>query len=62
MKLKYRGVSYEYSPPKVPVSETEEAGKYRGAELHFHKLRKSIPQPPANLKYRGVPYHKGKAA
>ena len=62
MELRYRGVSYEYNPPKVPVSDMKEVGKYRGAELHFHQLRKSIPQPPADLKYRGVPYHKGKTA
>ncbi|MGB7088282.1 MAG: DUF4278 domain-containing protein [Phormidesmis sp.] len=62
MKLTYRGVSYDYNPPQVPVADTEEVGKYRGAILHFHKLLKSLPQPSLDLVYRGVKYHKGTAA
>ncbi len=59
MKLTYRGVRYECTPPEIPVADTEEVGKYRGALLHFHKLLKSLPQPSLDLKYRGVSYHKG---
>lgn len=62
MKLTYRGVSYEYTPPPMPVVDTEELGHYRGAIFHFHKLIKSIAQPSLDLKYRGVSYHKGAAA
>ena len=58
MKLRYRGVSYEYNPPKVPVSDMKEVGKYRGAELHFHQLRKSIPQPPDDLITPAVKYRR----
>ncbi|MEL6491095.1 MAG: DUF4278 domain-containing protein [Cyanobacteria bacterium J06634_6] len=59
MKLTYRGVSYEHTLPRIPVADTEETGKYRGVLLHFHKLLRSLPQPPVDLKYRGVSYHKG---
>ena len=62
MKLKYRGVSYEYNAPKIEVVESEEVGHYRGATLHFHKLLKAISQPAFDLKYRGVAYHVGSPA
>lgn len=62
MKLKYRGVSYEYEAPKVAISESEDVGKYRGATFHFHKLVKALSQPVFDLKYRGVPYHTGGSA
>ncbi len=62
MKLKYRGVSYEYKVPKVTISESEEVGKYRGVTFHFHKLVKALSQPVLDLKYRGVPYHTGGSA
>lgn len=61
MKLTYRGVSYEYNPLEVPISESREVGKYRGNAFHFHKLRKVLPQPSLDLKYRGVSYHTGSA-
>lgn len=62
MQLKYRGVSYEYNPPPITISESKEVGKYRGVALHFHKLIKFLPQPSLNLKYRGVSYHTGSTA
>ena len=62
MKLTYRGVSYEYTPPQVPISESTEIGKYRGRTFHFHKLVKALPQPSLDLKYRGVSYHIGAPA
>ncbi|MEL7332951.1 MAG: DUF4278 domain-containing protein [Cyanobacteria bacterium J06560_2] len=62
MKLTYRGINYEYNPPRVSVADTEEVGKYRGALLHFHKLIKALPQPAVDLVYRGVAYHKDATA
>ena len=62
MKLKYRGVSYEYEAPEVAISESEEVGKYRGVTFHFHKLVKALSQPAFDLKYRGIPYHTGGSA
>ena len=59
MKLKYRGVSYEYKIPEVAIVESQEVGKYRGGTYHFHKLVKALSQPVFDLKYRGVPYHTG---
>lgn len=60
MKLKYRGVTYEYNPTKVATIEGKVGGKYRGASW-----QKRIPQitlvdePNVDLKYRGVSYSKG---
>ena len=59
MKLKYRGTSYEYTPPQIPISESEEVGKYRGETFHFHRPMEALRQPPLDLKYRGVTYHIG---
>ncbi len=57
MKLNYRGVSYEYNPPTVEITEGEVVGKYRGLDWRFHNLKKPpVLQPPANLTYRGVAY------
>ncbi|ESA37475.1 hypothetical protein N836_02885 [Leptolyngbya sp. Heron Island J] len=62
MKLKYRGVSYEYKVPEIAIAESEEVGKYRGATFHFHKLVKALSLPVFDLKYRGVSYHTGGSA
>lgn len=62
MKLVYRGVPYNYTPPQLPVTDSIEEGKYRGATLHFHKLIKAIAQPVLDLKYRGASYHTGSSA
>ncbi|MFG6107431.1 DUF4278 domain-containing protein [Leptothoe sp. EHU-05/26/07-4] len=59
MKLKYRGVSYDYKAPKVAIADSEEVGKYRGVTFHFHKLVKALSSPVFDLKYRGVSYHTG---
>jgi hypothetical protein len=57
MKLTYRGVSYQYTPP-VATNETEVAGKYRGLDWRFRNLEKPpVLQPRANLTYRGVTYN-----
>ena len=58
MKLCYRGVKYDYTPPVLEVSESEMLGHYRGRPLHFSYVSHvPFPQPEANLKYRGTPYH-----
>ncbi|RZM78732.1 arginine synthesis PII-interacting regulator PirA [Leptolyngbya iicbica] len=58
MKLCYRGVEYDYTPPALEVSESEMLGHYRGRPLHFSYVRHvPFPQPEANLTYRGTPYH-----
>ncbi|MDJ0649289.1 MAG: DUF4278 domain-containing protein [Xenococcaceae cyanobacterium MO_188.B19] len=60
MKLKYRGVFYDYNPTQVPLLEGKVKGKYRGVPW-----QETIPQitktaePSIDLKYRGVPYRKG---
>jgi hypothetical protein len=57
MRLCYRGVEYDYNPPSLEVKEQELVGKYRGRPLHFNYVSHvPVPQPVANLSYRGVPY------
>jgi hypothetical protein len=60
MKLSYRGVSYEYNPPKVETTQGTVGGKYRGLDWRFRNLKKPpVLQPTVNLKYRGVSYQTG---
>jgi hypothetical protein len=57
MKLRYRGVDYDYNPPSLEVQEGEIYGHYRGCPTRFSYVRHiPIPQPVANLQYRGVSY------
>jgi hypothetical protein len=57
MKLCYRGVKYDYSPPSIEVKESELTGRYRGRDIHFSYVSHiPVPQPVANLTYRGVGY------
>ncbi|MEM1311116.1 MAG: DUF4278 domain-containing protein [Cyanobacteria bacterium P01_D01_bin.71] len=58
MKLCYRGVSYDYTPPILEVTESEMLGQYRGRSLNFSYVKHvPFPQSEANLKYRGATYH-----
>ena len=60
MKLKYRGVAYEYNPTNVVTVESKVGGKYRG--VHWRQRISQIvqvPKPSVDLKYRGVTYRKG---
>ena len=58
MKLCYRGVEYDYTPPILEVSESEAKGRYRGRSLKFSYVRHvPFPQPEANLSFRGAAYH-----
>ncbi|NJL48634.1 MAG: DUF4278 domain-containing protein [Leptolyngbyaceae cyanobacterium SM2_5_2] len=57
MKLCYRGIEYDYTPPSLEVKDSEILGCYRGRPLHFSYISHvTVPQPVANLTYRGVPY------
>lgn len=60
MKLTYRGVEYEYTPPQIDMASTSEVGQYRGLEWRFRNPR-TVPvlQPNLDLVYRGVPYQTG---
>lgn len=59
MKLCYRGVSYDYTPPALEVSESEVLGHYRGRALRFSYVRHvPFPQPQADLTFRGNAYRK----
>lgn len=60
MNLTYRGVSYEYNPPEVDMTSSEEVGQYRGLEWRFRNAHKTpVMQPSLNLVYRGVAYETG---
>lgn len=57
MQLKYRGVTYDYNPPAIEVTEEVVGGKYRGLDWRFRNLKKPpVQQPILDLKYRGVAY------
>lgn len=58
MKLRYRGVAYDYQPPELPIVEGGVGGTYRGANWNFRTLLSNpIPQISETLQYRGVMYH-----
>ena len=60
MKLTYRGVSYDYTPPTVEYGSIYARGKYRGAPVAFESLKESpVEQSSYDLKYRGVAYTSG---
>ncbi len=57
MKLCYRGVEYDYTPPALEVTESEILGQYRGRSLRFSYAKHiPFPQPVAELKFRGSAY------
>jgi hypothetical protein len=58
MKLCYRGVSYDYTPPAVETTQSELVGKYRGLDWRFNAVKKApVQQTNLDLKYRGVAYN-----
>jgi len=60
MKLTYRGVQYDYTPPVVEMNNTAEAGKYRGVDIRFRSTKKHpVQQPTLDLIYRGAAYRTG---
>lgn len=57
MKMCYRGVEYDYTPPALEVTESEILGQYRGRALRFSYAKHiPFPQPVAELKFRGSVY------
>ena len=63
MQLTYRGICYDYNPPRVDLKPTEEAGKYRGVDIRFRTVKKNtVQQPTLDLVYRGVAYRTGESA
>ncbi|MEO1403308.1 MAG: DUF4278 domain-containing protein [Cyanobacteria bacterium J06635_1] len=57
MKLTYRGVTYEYTPPEVATKSTGKTGKYRGVDVRFRAVEHPPIQPlKVDMIYRGVPY------
>lgn len=63
MKLTYRGISYEYTPPTVDLKTIDEVGKFRGVDIRFRTVTKApVQQPTLDLMYRGVAYNPGAAA
>ncbi|MGF1569468.1 MAG: DUF4278 domain-containing protein [Nodosilinea sp.] len=63
MKLTYRGVSYDYTPPTVETNITGEVGKFRGLDIRFRTIRRPlVQQPTLDLVYRGVAYQTGSPA
>ncbi|NJK40624.1 MAG: DUF4278 domain-containing protein [Acaryochloridaceae cyanobacterium SU_2_1] len=60
MKLKYRGITYDYIPPQLEMTSTAEVGQYRGLEWRFRKPKQvTASQPTLDLMYRGVAYQTG---
>jgi Domain of unknown function (DUF4278) len=60
MKLKYRGVAYDWNPATVTDEPTALTGRYRGIPYGISTLTTEIvPQTVFNLVYRGVPYQIG---
>ncbi|MBO9999645.1 MAG: DUF4278 domain-containing protein [Cyanobacteria bacterium SID2] len=60
MQLTYRGISYNYNPPKVESAPVKLVGKYRGLDWRFHTEKHTVvQQPTVELKYRGVAYRQG---
>lgn len=57
MQLKYRGITYEYTPVQVETVDGKAVGKYRGLEWCFRYIKKPVlTQPTHTLTYRGVKY------
>lgn len=60
MKVTYRGVQYDYTPPVVETKETAEVGKYRGVDIRFRTAKKApVQSATLDLVYRGVAYRTG---
>lgn len=58
MQLSYRGVKYDYNPPRVETEVLGLAGSYRGLDYRFRRTTaKNVIQPNVNLTYRGVSFN-----
>jgi len=57
MKLTYRGVTYDYNPPVVEYTESDNVGTYRGVDIRFRSPKKRLVlDSNLDLKYRGAAY------
>lgn len=57
MKLTYRGIDYDCTPPMLEVTDSEIVCRYRGHAAPYTYVRHvPIPQPAERLTYRGVAY------
>jgi len=54
--MKYRGHQYTKQAVALPVTQTVEAGKYRGADAKYVELRAVVPHAPGRHVYRGVSF------
>ncbi|MEM9002817.1 MAG: DUF4278 domain-containing protein [Cyanobacteria bacterium P01_F01_bin.86] len=62
MKLTYRGIQYDYTPPSVEMRDISEVGTYRGVDIRFRTIKKApVQQATLDLVYRGVAYQTGEA-
>lgn len=61
MKLKYRGIEYDYTPSPVRYGEDYGVQMYRGIPVNLRRLEgvHTDIHPVYNLKYRGVSYTTG---
>jgi hypothetical protein len=59
MKLYYRGIAYDYTPPEVNTTNTSLAGTYRGAKHYFQQAVVPEATTSHELSYRGVAYCTG---
>ncbi|MEB3226219.1 MAG: DUF4278 domain-containing protein [Synechococcus sp.] len=59
MKLTYRGVSYDYHPATLEVTEGDIVGCYRGQAIRRHCVAQTVERPDVEsilLHYRGGTY------
>ncbi|MEB3162155.1 MAG: DUF4278 domain-containing protein [Prochlorothrix sp.] len=58
MKMTYRGMTYDYTPPAVETKKGELVGRYRGLDWRFcGKAKSYVQQPSLDLVYRGAAYN-----
>ena len=59
MQLTYRGISYEFNPPKVEMVNTQISAKFLGVSYPVrHPSHLRAAPANVNLRYRGVLYAK----
>ncbi len=61
MKLKYRGIEYDYTPEPVRYGPSYGVGTYRGVPVNLRSVEgiHVDEHPVYNLKYRGISYTTG---
>ena len=59
MQLTYRGVSYEFNPPKVEMIDSRTPAQFLGVPYRVRCPRRPLAaRSTTNLRYRGVLYAK----